>query len=158
MWYRLAILGPDYSPLEERAIEEYGITGDHRKAGYMLKDGTLLDFSEGYFERSLDHRNVSAIMPKNNQYEDDYRNYVVPFAQETGSMRLAHYDGHWNIDIIAKPTNIQISYIVSKHRNGDPFVYDVPDEEGIYSESVSKNQVFNLLKKIQQEWDEKYVV
>ena len=66
--------------------------------------------------------------------------------------------GHWNIDIIAKPTNIQISYIVSKHRNGDPFVYDVPDQEGIYLDSVSKNQVFNLLKKIQQQWDEKYVV
>jgi hypothetical protein len=97
-------------------------------------------------------------MPKNNQYEDDYRNYVMPFAQQTGSMRLAYYDGHWAVDIIAKPTNTQISYIASVHRNGYPFAYDVPDQEGIYLESVSKNQVFNLLKKIQSEWDEKYVV
>ena len=157
MWYRFAIAGPNYSPLEERAIEEYGITGDHTKAGFMLKDGTLIDFSEGGPERSLDHRNISSIMPENKEYEDDYRNYVMPFAQQTGALRIAHY-GYWNVDINSKPTNTQISYIASTHRNGDSFVYDVPDQEGIYLDSVSKNQVFNLLKKIQTEWDEKYVV
>ena len=157
MWYRLAILGPDYSPLEERAIEQYGITGDHKKAGYMLQDGTLIDFSEGYHERGLDHRDISSIMPKNNSYEDDYRNYVLPFTQQTGALRISHY-GDWNVDMNSKPTNTQISYIVSTHRNGDPFTYDVPGQEGNYIDSASKDQVFHLLKKIQSEWDEKYVV
>ena len=62
MWYRFAIAGPNYSPLEEKAINEYGITDDHGKAGFILKDGTLIDFSEGSYERTLDHRNIFSIM------------------------------------------------------------------------------------------------
>jgi hypothetical protein len=87
----------------------------------------------------------------------DYRNYVLPFTQQTGALRISHY-GDWNVDINSKPTNTQISYIVSTHRNGDPFTYDVPGQEGNYIDSASKDQVFHLLKKIQSEWDEKYVV
>jgi hypothetical protein len=156
MWYRFAILGPEYSPLEEKAIEQYGITGDHRKAGYMLKDGTLVDFSEGYHERALDHRDIMSIMPFHENHDNDYENYVMPFAQETGALRISHY-GDWNIDIIAKPSNAQINYIASTHRNGDPFSYDVPGRSD-YLESATKNQVFHLLKKIQANWDKEHVV
>jgi hypothetical protein len=157
MWYRFAIAGPNYSPLEEKAIEQYGITGDHKKAGYMLKDGTLIDFSEGYHERALDHRDIANIMPPNEIHDNDYENYVLPFAKETGALRISHY-GEWNVDINSKPTNTQISYIASTHRNGDSFTYDVPGKEGNYIDSATKDQVFHLLKKIQQNWDKDHVV
>jgi hypothetical protein len=154
MWYRFAIAGPNYSPLEEKAINEYGITDDHGRAGYMLQDGTLIDFSEGYHERSLDHRNIFSIMSKNETHDNDYDNYVVPFAKETGALRISHY-GDWNVDIISKPSNAQINYIVSTHRDGDPFAYDVPGLQD-YIDNATKTQVFHLLKKIQANWDKEH--
>lgn len=156
MWYRFAIAGPNYSPLEEKAINEYGITGDHGKAGFILKDGTLIDFSEGSYERTLDHRNIFSIMPPNETHDNDYDNYVVPFAKETGALRISHY-GNWSVDMITPPSNTQIDYIVSKHRNGDPFSFDVPGRQD-YIDSATKDQVFHLLKKIQQNWDKDNVV
>ena len=154
MWYRFAIAGPNYSPLEEKAINEYGITDDHGKAGFILKDGTLIDFSEGSYERTLDHRNIFSIMSPNESHDNDYDNYVVPFAKETGALRISHY-GDWNVDMITPPSNEQIDYIVSKHRNGDPFGFDVPGRQD-YLDSATKSQVFHLLKKIQQNWDKEH--
>lgn len=47
----------------QRAISHYGLTADPREAGYILPDGSLLDFSEGgRGQRSQDHRNVSFIV------------------------------------------------------------------------------------------------
>lgn len=152
MWYRFAIREPIYNPLEEKAIEHYGITGDHRKAGYILQDGTLIDFSEGYHERALDHRNISNIMPQNETHDNDYENYVIPFVKETGALRVSYY-GEWNVDINSRPSNAQISHIVSVHKNGDSFTYDLPGQEGKYIDSATKDQVFHLLKKIQMDWD-----
>lgn len=44
--------------IEERAKREYGLTNVFELAGYLLEDGTMLDFSCGGWERSQDHRNV----------------------------------------------------------------------------------------------------
>ena len=93
-------------------------------------------------------------MSPNETHDNDYDNYVVPFAKETGALRISHY-GDWNVDMITPPSNAQIDYIVSKHRNGDPFGFDVPGRQD-YLDSATKSQVFHLLKKIQQNWDKEH--
>ena len=155
MWYRLASeFG--YNSLEEKAIEYYGITGDHQKAGYILKDGTLIDFSEGYYQRALDHRDVRNIMPENEIHDNDYDNYVEPFIKQTGAMRISNY-GTWNIDINTKPTDAQITYIADEHVNGESFCYDYMGERNCIDNAIQA-KVFNFLKKIQQNWDKDHVV
>jgi hypothetical protein len=162
MWYRLAILGPSYSPLEERAINEYGETDDPIKAGYILSNGKLLDFSEGGDERSLDHRNIENVMEKpENPNGDRYRDYVQPFMDSTGAIRMhfdgawnktrSHFDGVWNVDIYSRPTNEQITAIAKQHKNGNDFIYecDPLDDYGVI-ENASKSAVFNKLKEIQK--------
>jgi hypothetical protein len=155
MWYRYASeFG--YNPLEEKAIEYYGITGDHRKAGFILKDGTLIDFSEGYHERALDHRDVRNIMPENEIHDNDYDNYVEPFIKDTGALRISNY-GYWNIDINTRPTNAQISYIASKHIKGESFCFDYMGNRDCI-DNATKDKVFNFLKQIQEDWDKNHVV
>jgi hypothetical protein len=58
MWYKLAQSALDIHPKEQEALNFYGETKNPSKAGYILSNGKLLDFSEGGDERSLDHRNI----------------------------------------------------------------------------------------------------
>jgi hypothetical protein len=151
MWYRLAQSALDIHPKEKEALEFYGETDDPIKAGYVLSTGRFLDFSEGGDERSLDHRNIeNVIEAPENSYGDRYRDYVQPFMNSTGAIRM-HFDGVWNVDIYARPTNEQITAIAKHHRNGRDFIYecDPLDDYGVI-ENASKSAVFNKLKEIQK--------
>lgn len=76
--------------LFERAKEEYGVTNDFGKAGYMLPSAELLDFSYGAEVRSLDHRNISRLYP---DVEHSSRwEYVIDFLNE-GAIRLVQESG-----------------------------------------------------------------
>ena len=49
--------------VKEKALKEFGLTNDFREAGYILKNGKLLDFSGKLqggtpFSRNLDHRDI----------------------------------------------------------------------------------------------------
>lgn len=125
MWYRLAQSTFEIYPKDEQARKYYGITKNPYKAGYILRDGTFLDYSEGQPDRTLDHRDIQNIMddPKEsegNQYDD----YVNPFMKLTGAIRVSNYSG-WDIDIQTAPTNEQITAIAKNHVNGRDFHYEV---------------------------------
>lgn len=97
--------------IEKKAIELFGTTKDCYEAGYMLKDGTLLDFSEKIFggipgHRSLDHREVSEL------FEDlSGTNAMKEFVRLTGAIRLGFslYNNHATVDITTEEniTSIQ---------------------------------------------------
>lgn len=151
MWYRIAIASFDVHPIEQEALNLYGETKNPSKAGYILSNGKLLDFSEGGDERSLDHRNIENVMGKpENPYGDRYRDYVQPFMDSTGAIRM-HFDGVWNVDIFSRPTNEQITAIAKHHKNGNNFIYecDPLDDYGVI-ENASQSTVFNKLKEIQK--------
>ena len=162
MWYRLAQSALDIHPKEQEALSFYGETKNPSKAGYILSNGKLLDFSEGGDERSLDHRNIENVMEEpENPNGDRYRDYVQPFMDSTGAIRMhfdgawnktrSHFDGVWNVDIYSRPTNEQITAIAKHHKDGNDFIYecDPLDDYGVI-ENASKSAVFNKLKEIQK--------
>lgn len=151
MWYRIAIASFEVHPKEQEALNLYGETKNPSKASYILSDGRLLDFSEGGDERSLDHRNIENVMEEpENPHGDRYRDYVQPFMDSTGAIRM-HFDGAWNVDIYARPSNEQITAIAKHHRNGRDFIYecDPLDDFGVI-ENATQSAVFNKLKEIQK--------
>jgi len=78
--------------LEKKAIEEFGTTSDPREAGYILQDGTMLDFSgkrQGSSEsgvRYMDHREVSSAFPDDADAPDFH-----DFMNQTGAIRFGMY-------------------------------------------------------------------
>jgi hypothetical protein len=151
MWYRLAQSTFGIHPKEKEALEFYGETDDPIKAGYVLSTGKFLDYSEGGYERSLDHRNIESIMDVPEESKGSrYSDYVVPFMNLTGAIRVSNY-GTWSVDISAPPSNEQITAIARHHINGKDFIYecDPLDDYGVI-ENASKSAVFNKLKEIQK--------
>jgi len=126
MWYRLAQeQNFEIHQKDQQAREYYGMTTNPYKAGYILRDGKFLDYSEGQPDRTLDHRDIENIMDdpeesKGNRYDD----YVNPFMQLTGAIRASNY-GSWDVDIQTSPTNEQITAIAKNHVNGRDFHYEV---------------------------------
>jgi hypothetical protein len=149
MWYRLAQSTFGIHPKEKEALEFYGETDDPIKAGYVLSTGKFLDYSEGGYERSLDHRNIESIMDVPEESKGSrYSDYVVPFMNLTGAIRVSNY-GTWSVDISAPPSNEQITAIARHHINGKDFHYDV-DSLGIKStiERATQEAVANKLRDI----------
>jgi hypothetical protein len=95
-----------------KAVEYFGLTYDTREAGYILPDGSMLDFSEknnggpgGY--RTLDHSGISAA------YDDiSYGEFM-----DAGAIRVC---GAMNFaTIMTKPTPAQIKTLamfLKKHK------------------------------------------
>ena len=149
MWYRIAQSTFGIHPKEKEALEFYGETDDPIKAGYVLSTGRFLDYSEGGYERSLDHRNIESIMEEPEESKGSrYSDYVVPFMNLTGAIRVSNY-GTWSVDISAPPTHEQITAIARHHINGRDFHYDV-DNLGLNEtlERASQEAVANKLREI----------
>jgi|GEM_PF-3763784 len=52
---------PEVNPLHEKAKKEFGTTKEIIKGGYVLPDGTILDFSNGRIMRILNHSDIGRI-------------------------------------------------------------------------------------------------
>lgn len=95
---------PNGRSVLERAIQHYGLTDHWPAAGYILPDGSMLDFSEGSGQRSQDHRNVSFLLSK----EFEHRNEAMRHFQElTGAIRFMPEVPIF--DLVKKPTAEQKS-------------------------------------------------
>jgi hypothetical protein len=152
MWYRFAQEeNLEIHPKEEQARKYYGITTDPYKAGYILRDGTFLDYSEGQPDRTLDHRDIENVMDKPEESKGDrYSDYVEPFLNLTGAIRVSYQGGVWSVDIATSPSNAQIEKIVYWHIPGRDFHYDV-EALGARSfiEKAGRKKVQTKLEEIQ---------
>jgi hypothetical protein len=152
MWYRFAQEENfEIHPKEEQARKYYGITTDPYKAGYILRDGTFLDYSEGQPDRTLDHRDIENVMDKPEESKGDrYSDYVEPFLNLTGAIRVSYQGGVWSVDIATSPSNAQIEKIVYWHIPGRDFHYDV-EALGTRSfiEKAGRKKVQTKLEEIQ---------
>lgn len=105
----------------EKAIKEakkiFGITRDYREAGYMLQDGSLLDFSgrnqgsNNYGSRGLDHRDINEI------------GYDMDEFIELGNIRMKPEAPGFEINI--EPTSKQYSALYD-------YIEYIKEKEGMY--------------------------
>ena len=112
--------------LFEAAKKEFGLTNNFKAAGYMLPDGSLLDFSEANDGgdpnvRSLDHRSIEGIiMDEGRDYEQRWQ-YIADFMNE-GAIRMQPESASINLSVA--PTAEQRSKIFD-------FVYNYNGEVAI---------------------------
>lgn len=88
---------------------KYGVTDNFNAAGYMLPDGSLLDFSEANDggdpnSRSLDHRDIEGVIMDNGVEYDSRWMYIADFMNE-GAIRLLPESA--GINMIQAPTEEQ---------------------------------------------------
>ena len=90
--------------LFDAAKKEFGTTDNFKVAGYMLPDGSLLDFSEEGApanQRTLDHREIEGIiMDEGKEYEHRWQ-YLADFMNEGAIRLLPEYAG---INLMHAPT------------------------------------------------------
>ena len=119
--------------LFEEAKRKYGATNNFNAAGYMLPDGTLLDFSEANDggnpnQRSLDHRDIEGIiMDEGREYDTRYH-YIVDFVNE-GAIRMLPESAGFQLSV--PPTAEQRSRLMDyfyKH-NGE-VIMEITNENG----------------------------
>lgn len=131
--------------LQDLAKNKFGMTRSPSETGFILDDGSRLDFSgrheaSGYKniggryipdnpklgdylkgERATDHRTVSEIMP-NGQYGWDS---LAGFIDQTGAVRYMPETGISLVDT-NMPSEAQIKRIVSDFKaSGDPLIIDI---------------------------------
>lgn len=117
---------------DKKALEHFGRTYKWAETGYVLLDGSKLDFSGkheggpgGY--RTVDHRDISDALGED-YGGDDYSGSMVQFMSE-GNIRIMPESGGINLSV--KPTKAQLdalSDFVSKNR-GEVYL-DIDDQEG----------------------------
>lgn len=140
----------DYSKLKERALKEYGTTPYFHQAGYMLDDGSFLNFSNGFdsdfrYVRGEDHRAISSI------YENDFdtaTDYMLDYMKR-GNIRTIPETN--SINIISKPSEAQLRKINELVRSGKINNIELSDEKGYtidYLEDIFRpSQINEFLNK-----------
>ena len=127
------------------AKNEFGTTTDMREAGYLLPDGSMLDFSDGERgTRTLDHRNIAGIIT--DRTYDTRTEYMDDFVNE-GAIRLIPESGTFSI--AQQPTkeqkNILRNFIY--RYNGEVDVEIYKDGHSVanpyYRERTSPTRVLN---------------
>ena len=92
--------------LFDKAKAQFGLTNNFKVAGYMLPDGSLLDFSEANDggdpnQRSLDHREIEGIIMDEGKEYDSRWMYLADFMNEGAIRLLPEYAG---INLMHAPT------------------------------------------------------
>ena len=93
--------------LFDAAKKEFGTTNNFAVAGYMLPDGTLLDFSEEGAPtnmRTLDHREIEGVIMEEGKEYDNRWEYLADFMNEGAIRLLPEYAG---INLMKAPTKEQ---------------------------------------------------
>ena len=109
---RAGLINSPQHDYEVSAKKHFGTTNNPRAAGYILRDGSMLDFSgrkEGGDPntRSYDHRNIDhadGIPSFDHSHTESMRNFM----RHTKAIRLSHLDGQTNADFVAHPTPQQL--------------------------------------------------
>ena len=95
--------------LFDKAKAQFGLTNNFNAAGYMLPDGSLLDFSEANDggdpnKRSQDHREIEGIIMDEGKEYDSRWMYLADFMNEGAIRLLPEYAG---INLMKAPTKEQ---------------------------------------------------
>ncbi len=137
--------------LFDNAKERFGLTNNFKVAGYMLPDGSLLDFSEANDggdpnQRTQDHREVAdLIMDEGRDYEYRYE-YVLDFVGEGAIRMLPEYAG---FQLSVPPTAEQRSKLMDYiYKYNGEVIMEITDENGgprvymEYNKRTSPSRIF----------------
>jgi hypothetical protein len=121
--------GYDYNPNAAhsylaRAIRHYGVTDDFAKAGYLLPDGSFLDFSDGGSGQVVDHRNVAFVLRSDSPGaraadRGDRTEAMFAFMLASGAIRV--HPSALGFHALSRPTMAQIRKMIEVGR--DAFDY-----------------------------------
>ena len=134
------------------AVAMFGTTALFSKAGYLLPDGRLLDFSERQNRRTLDHRSIRHIFPD----EKDPNECMLDF-MEYGCARISEH----SLNIIQPLTDMQRTKLLEyanklRHMSDNSFYMDITNPEG----TTIRSEIYdiNLLSDMHKLFDdtEKY--
>lgn len=131
------------------AKNEFGTTLDFREVGYIMPDGSMLDFSEKRDggqpgQRSADHRNVGEII--NDREYETRTDYLNDFINE-GPIRVMPETG--GIDLAQPPTKKQKDKLMSfiYRYNGEVELEITKDGQSVcyacYKERTSPRRILN---------------
>lgn len=121
---------PDADTVFAEAKRTFGETDDPMLAGYVLPDGTMLDFSEGSGTRTADHRQIAGL-DAYDAIEDRFA-AMVHFMQQ-GAIRWMPLEDrmYGNASVLAEPTAAQYRCMVRAARERQvPLLFEVDDAEG----------------------------
>jgi hypothetical protein len=97
--------------LEDAAREYFGITKDCNRAGYILRNGDMLDFGytkDGESNRYFDHSDVSvAFQEADVPYTGNEFQATPQFIDDTGAMRYDNKLAYAEMNIKREPTKKQ---------------------------------------------------
>ncbi len=141
-WYKKAQINTK-NQLEQEALKYYGETDNIDYAGYILEDGTMINFSEGGNIRLLDHRNIGwiedfGIAPS--EYAAGTK-IMNRFMNETGAVRVNSNNNELSIHSNTPLTNQQINTIKRNLNNYSSLNIDV--NNGITEENSSGDKILN---------------
>lgn len=95
----------------KQAAQKYKTTGDPTKAGYLMPDGTMLDFSDGQNRRVMDHREIQDVFGPVELGEGAPReHYMNQFIAEGNVRVMAEMPGV-ELSTETKPTRAQLDEI-----------------------------------------------
>ena len=115
--------------LFEDAKEQYGVTDNFNIAGYMLPDGSLLNFADKEGEpniRGIDHRNIGSII-NDREYESRW-DYITDFLNE-GAIRLMPESDAINLSV--KPSEQQREKLLDYfYKKNGYIILELADQNG----------------------------
>jgi predicted GNAT family acetyltransferase len=109
----------------EKAVKHYGTTNDINKAGYIGKDGRMLDFSDGRNARTLDHGDISEITGDSQAPRQN-------FVGDTGAVRVLKSRDYVGVqfDKSHPPTTAQLKQLLPWLEDKPKVEFEVSDREG----------------------------
>lgn len=156
-----------YGDVESAAVEHFGTTKDFRVGGYILRDGTMLDFSGAHWLEGESPAYIAS-WKKNNDirqvdHEDIYEAFEISSGKSAGDNRK-EFINRGNIrmspeapgiNIASEPTAEQYQVIRELIKdnpyNASGFYVDIEDktkrvDKIVYSGSVNADKVVNDIK------------
>ena len=144
--------------LFDAAKEEFGVTNNFGVAGYMLPDGTLLDFSEvkdggPANVRTRDHREIGGIM-EDREY-DTRTEYITDFLNE-GAIRIMPESDAINLSVA--PSEEQRKKLLDYFYKKDGYIIlelDNPEGKSVaYVEYDKKTSPYRIMRDIDNYFNE----
>lgn len=115
--------------IEERAKKYYGLTECFEFAGYLLEDGTMLNFSYGSYQRDEDHRSIGWF------FKNAKSTAAMLKFMRRGNIRVMCNTNNYCFEYIRKPTKEQIgrireAYKISENMPNFEFYLEKSDNHG----------------------------
>ena len=102
--------------LIDKTLKRYPLTEDIRKAGFIMPDGKMLNFSlRGGNERDTEHRRVGFMVQEG--YDGQDFGPMYDWMMRTGGVRVTGNQNRLFAELAGKPTTTQINKIVEEYNN-----------------------------------------